>query len=73
MNKTELKKFYQSELKDIEITKSVMTQTLNSITNRERIVQSALEKLGASAQTRKGKKDVLTEKQKLELRASLTK
>ena len=73
MNKTELKKFYQSELKDIEITKSVMTQTLNSITNRERVVQSALEKLGASAQTRKGKKDVLTEKQKLELRASLTK
>lgn len=73
MNKTELKKFYQSELRDIEITKSVMTQTLNSITNRERIVQSALEKLGASAQTRKGKKDVLTEKQKLELRASLTK
>lgn len=73
MNKTELKKFYQSELRDMEISKSVLEQNLISITNRERKIKSALEKLGASTQARKGKKQVLTPRQLLELRANLTK
>lgn len=73
MNKTELKQFYKSELREIEIQESVLNQSLNVITNRKYKIQSALEKLGASMRTRKGKTDVLTEKQKLEMRASLTK
>jgi len=73
MNKTELKKFYKSELKDIEIQESVLQQSLSSIANRKRTIISALEKLGASMQARQGKKQVLTEKQILELRANLTK
>lgn len=72
MNKTELKKFYKSELSEIEIQETVLKQSLSSIANRKRTITSALEKLGASTQTRKGKKQILTDKQILELRANLT-
>ena len=73
MNKTELKKFYKSELREIEIQESVLNQSLSSIANRKRTIISALEKLGASMQARKGKTQALSEKQLLQLRASITK
>ncbi len=71
MNKTELKKFYKSELRDIETQESVLKQSLSSIANRKRTIVSALEKLGASMQAHPGKKQVLTDKQILEIKASI--
>lgn len=74
MNKKEKITFIKRELRELETHEELFKQGLSSITSRKRYLELELASLGASNSTRKGKyDDVLTEKQKLDLRASLTK
>ncbi|TDE53794.1 hypothetical protein [Flavobacterium sp. GT3P67] len=74
MNRLQRIAFIKRESRELETQEALFRQGLSSITSRKRYLELELASLGASNSTRKGKyDDVLTDQQKLEIRASLTK
>lgn len=74
MNKAEKIKFIKSQLRDLKTHEQLFKQGLSSITSRKRYLELELESLGASNSAHRGEiENVLTEKQRLDLFASLTK
>lgn len=74
MNKKQQIRAYKSELREIETQEALFKQTINTITRRKIVLLEALDELGASgAPSGTNKKSPLTEKQILELKASLMK
>lgn len=71
MNKKEVVSLMKKELYEGEITEQLLKQSLEGVTRRNYTLKVELEKLGAS--TPKPKPSIITQKQRLELIANLTK
>lgn len=74
MNKKEKTQYLKKEYSELETQEELFKQCLSWITSRKTYLKSELDNLGTSNSARKSKTyNGLSEKQKLEIRASLTK
>lgn len=72
MNKRDTIRAYKSELREIETQEVLFKKTINTITRRKNVLLNALDALGTSSAP-SGRNKVLSQKEMLELRASIYK
>lgn len=72
MRKKDIIASHRMELNELEDLESIMKSTINTITRRKRVLINALDELGASSASVR-KKKVLSQKQVLQIKASITK